>query len=119
MIKFEIINNQYQLDIYDLISVGKRVNNPKRNFLFISKVLGKHLEVKPDIVKATGKLLLSTKYNFNAINLVNYLHNQNINIKSEFAELISEDKKTLVIGFTETATGLGMSLAASIRNCTM
>lgn len=118
MIKFEIVKNPYQLDLYDLISVGKRVNNSKRNFLFISKVLGKHLEVKPDIVKATGKLLLSTKYNFNAINLVNYLHNQNINIKSEFAELISEDKKTLVIGFAETATGLGMSLAASIRNCT-
>ncbi|MFQ9925357.1 MAG: phosphoribosyltransferase domain-containing protein [Anaerobutyricum soehngenii] len=37
----------------------------RENFLFISKVLGKHLEVKPDIVKATGKLLLSTKYNDN------------------------------------------------------
>ncbi|MFQ9925355.1 MAG: phosphoribosyltransferase domain-containing protein [Anaerobutyricum soehngenii] len=31
---------------------------------------------------------------------------------------MSEDKKTLVIGFAETATGLGMSLATSIRNCT-
>lgn len=118
MIKFEIVNNPYQLDIYDLISVGKRVNNQKRNFLFISKVLGKHLEVKPDIVKCTGRLLLSTKYNFDSTNLITYLQNQNINIKEELTDLISEDKKTLVIGFAETATGLGMSLAASIRNCT-
>ena len=46
MIKFEIVNNPYQLDIDNLISVGKRVNNQKRNFLFISKVLGKHLDRK-------------------------------------------------------------------------
>lgn len=118
MIKFEIVNNPYQLDIDDLISVGKRVNNQKRNFLFISKVLGKHLEVKPDIVKCTGRLLLSTKYNFDSTNLITYLQNQNINIKEELTDLISEDKKTLVIGFAETATGLGMSLAASIPNCT-
>lgn len=26
MIKFEIVKNPYQLDLYDLISVGKRVN---------------------------------------------------------------------------------------------
>lgn len=118
MIKFEIVKNTYQLNIYDLISIGKRVNNSKRSFLFISKVLGKHIEVKPDIVKATGKLLLSSKYNFNSTNLVNYLHNQNLNIKSELEKLISENKRTLVVGFSETATGLGMSLAASIRNCT-
>lgn len=118
MIKFEIVNNPYQLDIDNLISVGKRVNNQKRNFLFISKVLGKHLEVKPDIVKCTGRLLLSTKYNLDSTNLITYLQNQNINIKEELTDLISEDKKTLVIGFAETATGLGMSLAASIRNCT-
>lgn len=32
MIKFEIVKNPYQLDLYDLISVGKRVNNTKRKF---------------------------------------------------------------------------------------
>jgi len=32
MIKFEIVKNPYQSDLYDLISVGKRVNNSKRKF---------------------------------------------------------------------------------------
>lgn len=32
MIKFEIVKNPYQLDLYDLISVEKRVNNSKRKF---------------------------------------------------------------------------------------
>ena len=55
--KINIRENIYGLDIEDLISVGYRVNNDKRNFLFISKLLGKHIEVKPDICKATGFLL--------------------------------------------------------------
>ena len=32
MIKFEILKNPYQLDLYDLNSVGKRVNNSKRKY---------------------------------------------------------------------------------------
>ena len=38
--KFEIKNNKHNFKINDLIEIGKRTNNPKRNFLFISKLLG-------------------------------------------------------------------------------
>ena len=116
--KFEITNNPYELNLDDLMVIGKRVNNSKRNFLFISKLLGKHLEVKPDIVKCTGQLLLSLKYPIRTENLIKYITDQSIEIKSELQKQIPISKKTLVIGFAETATGLGMSVAASMKNAT-
>lgn len=56
--------------------------NPKRSFLFVSKVLGKHIPVRPAQVLQTHKLL--------ADGLAQYLA-----------------PGTLFIGFAETATGLG------------
>ena len=53
-VDINIRENKYNLNLDDLIIMGKRINNPKRNFLFISKVLGKHIEVKPSICKEIG-----------------------------------------------------------------
>lgn len=86
--RLTIEENKFNLNIDDLISLGKRSNNEKRNFLFISKVLGKHIEVKPDRCKEIGKLL---------------------------ASLVNENEKSLVLGFAETATGLGMSVASNLK----
>jgi len=66
-----------------LVSYGSRINK-KRGFLFVSKVLGKHLPVAPSVMKQTYK---------------------------ELAELIPKsDEYTLFIGFAETATALGQGV---------
>lgn len=99
-IDIKIKENKYNLNLNDLIIMGKRINNSKRNFLFISKVLGKHIEVKPNICKEIGGKLASLIYGD----------------KQEKLPYIS-DKKVCVIGFSETATGLGMAVASHIKDC--
>lgn len=110
--------NFLHFNLEDLMVVGKRANNPKRNFLFISKVLGKHLDVTPDVCKAAGFLLSSIAYGHDhQRKFVAYLKHQDFDVKPYFT---AEDtgSKVLVIGFAETATGLGMSAAAAIKNST-
>lgn len=87
--KLNIKENKFNLDINDLITLGKRSNNKKRNFLFISKVLGKHLELKPEKCREIGK---------------------------DLAKMITEKKESLVLGFAETATGLGMAVASYLED---
>lgn len=94
-----IKSNKYNLNLNDLIILGKRINNKKRNFLFISKVLGKHIEVKPDVCKTVGESLASLIYGDKQDDIP-YKTNGNI----------------CVVGFAETATGLGMSVASAIEN---
>lgn len=96
----KIKDNKYNLNLDDLIVMGKRINNSKRNFLFISKVLGKHIEARPNICKDIGKKLASLIYGD----------------KQKNSPYIS-DKRVCVLGFAETATGLGMAVAAHIKDC--
>lgn len=118
-INVKVEKNDFNFNLNDLVLIGKRANNEKRNFLFISKLLGKHLIVKPDICKATGILLSSLKYpEINNKNVVEYIKGKNINIKNDLTQSSNNKNKVLVIGFAETATGLGMSVASSINNCT-
>lgn len=99
-IDIKIKENKYNLNLNDLIIMAKRINNSKRNFLFISKVLGKHIEVKPNICKEIGGKLAFLIYGD----------------KQEKSPYIS-DKKVCVVGFAETATGLGMAVASHIKDC--
>lgn len=116
MVKYEITENPYGIDIDDLMCIGKRQNNPKRNFLFISKVLGKHITVKPDVVRSAGYLLASRHYDLDPMPYIQYLHNQTNEIT--FDKKAVPNQSTLVIGFAETATGLGMSVASAIKGST-
>lgn len=69
--------------LLELIDFGSRVNK-KRGFLFVSKVLGKHLPTKPSLMQKTYR---------------------------ELANLIPKsDVPTLFIGFAETATALGQGV---------
>lgn len=66
-----------------LVSFGSRINK-KRGFLFVSKVLGKHIPVRPSVMKQTY---------------------------AELSRLIpNSDEDTLFIGFAETATALGQGV---------
>jgi len=75
----------------ELVDFGSRINK-KRGFLFVSKVLGKHLPTKPSLMEQTYKRL---------------------------AKLIPKSNEaTLFIGFAETATALGQGVfeASNLEN---
>ena len=118
--KINIRENVYDLNLDDLVSIGYRDNNSKRNFLFISKILGKHIEVKPDICKVTGFLLASTILGVTKETrmLINYIkdNNKEINVNEVMNLAYRTNEKLVVLGFAETATGLGMAVASAIEN---
>lgn len=66
-----------------LVDFGSRINK-KRGFLFVSKVLGKHLPTKPSVMKKTYQQLASL--------------------------LPKSSEPTLFIGFAETAIALGQGV---------
>ena len=114
----KIYNNKMNFKLNQLIEIGKRSNNAKRNFLFISKLLGKHIEVRPDMCKAAGHLLASLKYpELRSEKIIDYVKGENVDIKYELNKTVTQASKILVIGFAETATGLGMAVASKIKDC--
>ena len=110
-----LTSNNSGLSIEDLFEIGKRDNNPKRSFLFISKLLGKHLEVDPNICKTAGWMLSAIAYNKPVAPYTKAISSKRFD-ESLFAKEIATDD-VLVIGFAETATGLGMAVASSIKGC--
>ncbi|MBE6055002.1 MAG: hypothetical protein E7212_14090 [Clostridium sartagoforme] len=119
--KINIRKNKYGIDINDLISIGYRINNRKRNFLFISKVLGKHIEIRSDMCKVIGLLLASTIFPITEETslFVNYIKNQKdyeLQVKESIGLTYKTNEKVAVLGFAETATGLGLAVASSIEN---
>ena len=74
----------------EIASLAKRENNTKRNYLVINKYQGKHIPVSP------GKAL---------------------DMFSALAELVRRrypNERLLVVGFAETATAIGETLAAEL-----
>lgn len=114
--KLDIEENSYDLPLSSLFSLGAR-KNPKRNFLFVSKVLAKHIPVNPLIPRVTGALLgdalikkISNSSPLNDLLLSKSLQdNSLLNMAMTHAESVKIplDKTTLFIGFAETATALG------------
>lgn len=72
-------------DILDELTGFSSRLNKKRGFLFVSKVLGKHIPCKPSAMKKVHKLLAEK-------------------LKLELKDF---NTPTVVIGFAETATGIG------------
>jgi hypoxanthine-guanine phosphoribosyltransferase len=109
--EIEITENPYQLPIEELFTMAARINK-KRSFLFVSKVLGKHLPIDPK-----KGLLVS------ALLAVRFIENAEKRECPEKEELLSSflmDKPSfqshpfiakkstpIIIGFAETATALG------------
>lgn len=127
-VEVQFTKNPYGFLATDLFEVGARVN-PKRSFLFVSKLIGKHLDVHPDIPKATGILLADLliqdleKINhnvFNTTSLVNFVKTGKKDKPVEEALhdkfLLRKEDKTLFIGFAETATGLGHAVYSAFQN---
>lgn len=86
---------QSHLKADELLGFGAR-NNLKRGFLFVSKVLGKHVPVKASMMQE--------------------VHRQ---LASKIVALEAEKKcRPIVIGMAETATGLGMGIFGELQALT-
>lgn len=121
---FQILNNKHNINLDKLMSIGYRENNAKRNFLFISKCLGKHLIVNPEIVNLTGLLLTyeifgKEYFPWKIDKLVSLLEYPFPNMKevTAYKEANSDlhsIPNVIVIGFAETATAIGIPIAKAI-----
>lgn len=127
VVKVEVLNNPYNFQLEQLFKMAARINK-KRSFLFISRVLGKHLALNPKIPLLLGNLL--------ALRYLEVVHG----IKDERAKKIAQalqrnedidgvwndfvqnplllPKSTTIIGFAETATALGHAVFSSFQQNT-
>jgi hypothetical protein len=110
-IDIEVTANPYQLTLEDLFTMAARINK-KRSFLFVSKVLGKHLPIHPPKGLLTGALL-AARYAESIKGLqcqvTEGLVKSFCQLEPEFhsGAFIPSFVNPLVIGFAETATALG------------
>jgi hypothetical protein len=110
-VDIEVTANPYQLPLEELFTMAARINK-KRSFLFVSKVLGKHLPIQPNkglLIPA----LLAARYSesIKELNcdvtesLVRDFGQKETDFKS--VSFIPKSVNPVVIGFAETATSLG------------
>jgi orotate phosphoribosyltransferase len=124
-VEVEILENPYQFRLEQLFQMAARINK-KRSFLFVSKVLGKHLAVNPQIPLLVGSLL-SIRYmevvygikDKRAGTIAEALQT-NENIDRALASIRNQPivlpKLTTFIGFAETATALGHAVFSTFAN---
>ncbi|WP_207642557.1 phosphoribosyltransferase [Inediibacterium massiliense] len=114
-VKVKIHKNIYHIPMESLFLMAAR-KNKKRAFLFVSKVLGKHIPVIPQVSLLTSMLLaysyaneiynIHGSYEEISRGIINEEEGSRIYEKFK-KEKISIDESLLFIGFAETATALG------------
>lgn len=89
------IENKSELfGVDELVTVCKRINNTKRDYLFVNPLQGKYIPVVPS----------------RCLKLLDEL-------ADEVNKNIDRSEKVLVIGFAETATAIGRHVASKLPNC--
>lgn len=121
----DINDNPYNFSPDALFQMAVRINK-KRQFLFVSRLLGKHLAVDPAISLGTGTILASMLMenegleNHPLVNEVVHMINSGIPnrqlSRTSLAFKANLPNKTVFIGFAETATGLGHSVFHHFQN---
>lgn len=124
-VSIEVLNNPYNFKLEQLFQLATRINK-KRSFLFVSKVLGKHLAVDPKVCLLTGYLL--------AMRYMEMVHrhmdpriwavvdaiktNKNVSdmLRSLEENPIILPRPVTCVGFAETATALGHAVFAAFKN---
>ena len=110
-VDIEVTANPYQLPLEELFTMAARINK-KRSFLFVSKVLGKHLPIHPQKGLLTAALLAARfaerikGLNCQVTEKLIKSFNQN-EIDFQSVSFIPKNVNPVVIGFAETATALG------------
>lgn len=121
-----VTENPFQISLDAMFSVGVSPNS-KRVFLFISKLIGKHLEIHPDVLKATGYLLANRwlheeegKWICSIKPLIEFLETQESLPQWKKEEIFRNryrlKQNTLFVGFAETATGLAHAVFSAFDN---
>lgn len=113
-----IDHNPYSLFLEDVFSMAAR-DNSKRRYLFVSKLIGKHIPVRPQIPLLTGFLLASRLADHLGLpidqskidDVVRILSLGDTDVCSAMPRF-NFDGKVLFLGFAETATALGQSAYA-------
>ncbi len=124
-VNITVTDNPYNIPVDTLFSMAAR-KNKKRGFLFVSKILGKHIPVVPAI-SLLGGAALAVRYmeeRYEREHPIKYQLIESLITQQNAKETwvtISEHPyllpdKTVVIGFAETATALGHALFDCFRN---
>ncbi|WP_238442560.1 phosphoribosyltransferase family protein [Desulforamulus reducens] len=118
MVGIRMEENPYSLTIDSIFSMAAR-NNPKRSFLFVSKLIGKHIPVLPNVPLITGFLLASRLAELWGLSvgketIRHAVASLSAGVNNEFhPPSYSFPGKALFIGFAETATALGHAVFSS------
>lgn len=112
----DVQNNPYNIAPEKLFEMGVRINK-KRQFLFISRLLGKHLPVDPSLSLGTGTVLASMLMEneglpahpqlMDIIRMIDSGKPDRTLSLSSLKYKVKLPNNTVFIGFAETATGLG------------
>ncbi|MEQ2528481.1 hypothetical protein EKG37_12540 [Robertmurraya yapensis] len=110
-VEVSVQQNVYGIPLEDLFLMAARINK-KRAFLFVSKVLGKHIPIQPAKGILVGALLAARyleERSGEQQEITSDLLSQFMMDKPGSAEISSfiDDSNPIVIGFAETATALG------------
>ena len=122
-VNISVEENFFNLPPEHIFSMAAR-NNAKRSFLFVSKLIGKHIPVHPQVPFITGYLLASRLARNLGIPVSNNQLDQAVNCLTHALEYTFYQQsyhlpgKTLFIGFAETATALGHSVFNSFSGNT-
>jgi len=110
-VEIEINDNPYDLPLEELFTMAARMNK-KRAFLFVSKVLGKHIPINPGKGMLVGALLANHYMEMvkgnntgDTENLLSAFLNEPDTYSGQ--AFIHDDVNPVIIGFAETATALG------------
>jgi len=126
-IALTITENNCAIPVSKLFTMSAR-ENKKRDFLFVSKVIGKHIPMIPVTLKIVGALLArlwvnerENSYAYPTTQLVNELISLDAAHSTSALDInlytpIKLARKTLFIGFAETATGLAQSIFENFSN---
>lgn len=87
-------NHSQHFSPTDIVRICKRMNNPKRDFLFVNPLQGKHIPIIPSKTFSLFDELVQ-----------------------EVVKGTKRTEKVVVIGFAETATAIGNYLASQLPNC--
>ncbi|MDR6998167.1 phosphoribosyltransferase family protein [Neobacillus niacini] len=109
-VQVELTENPYELPVENLFTMAARINK-KRSFLFVSKVLGKHLPIEANKGLVTAALL-AARYleSVKGVQCPETPHLLAAFIRNEplsGSAFIPTTINPVVIGFAETATALG------------
>ncbi|WP_438313449.1 phosphoribosyltransferase family protein [Sporosarcina sp. FA9] len=127
VIEVALTKNPYELPAETLYEMAARINK-KRSFLFVSKVLGKHIPTRPEIPLIASALLATIYYEGKtgklaneSVQLVEALKDGS-KAKTKAAYSVVKDlnyslgEPVIFIGFAETATALGHGVFESFSD---